>query len=48
MNDAGLGQPIFQNYPAANLAKLKTIRSKYDPNKVFTTLMPGGWKVANV
>jgi FAD/FMN-containing dehydrogenase len=47
MNDAGLGQQIFQSYPAANLAKLKSIRSKYDPNKVFTANLPGGWKVAN-
>jgi FAD/FMN-containing dehydrogenase len=47
LNDAGPGQPVFQGYPAANLAKLKTIRNKYDPSKVFTELMPGGWKVAN-
>ena len=47
MNDAGLGQEIFQNYPAANLAKLKTIRAKYDPLCVYTDLMPGGWKVAS-
>ena len=45
MNDAGLGQMIFQNYGPGNLAKLKTIRTKYDPSKVFTDLMPGGWKV---
>jgi hypothetical protein len=48
LNDAGKGQPVFQSYPAANLAKLKTIRAKYDPLKVYTNLMPGGWKVANV
>jgi len=46
MNDAGLGQEIFQNYGATNLAKLQSIRTKYDPLKVYTTLMPGGWKVA--
>lgn len=46
MNDAGKGQPIFQSYPAANLLKLKSIRTKYDPLKVYTNLMPGGWKVA--
>jgi hypothetical protein len=45
MNDAGLGQQIFQNYGPGNLAKLKTIRAKYDPRKVYTNLMPGGWKV---
>jgi hypothetical protein len=47
MNDADKGQKIFENYPAANLARLKSIRSKYDPGRVFTDLMPGGWKVAN-
>jgi hypothetical protein len=47
MNDAGKGQPIFQSYPAANLRKLKTIRTKYDPHSVYTNQMPGGWKVAN-
>jgi hypothetical protein len=45
MNDAGLGQEVFQNYGAGNLAKLKLICAKYDPLNVFTRLMPGGWKV---
>lgn len=48
MNDAGKGQPVFQSYPAGNLLKLKAIRSKYDPLRVYTNLMPGGWKVADV
>ncbi|KAG9377723.1 FAD binding domain-containing protein [Pyrenophora tritici-repentis] len=47
MNDAGKGQPVFQSYPATNLRKLKAIRSKYDPFRVYTDLMPGGWKVAH-
>ena len=45
MNDAGFGQEIFQGYGAGNLAKLQSIRTKYDPLKVYTDLMPGGWKV---
>lgn len=45
MNDAGLGQQIFQNYGSGNLAKLQAIRAKYDPKKIYTNLMPGGWKV---
>ncbi|CZR68267.1 related to 6-HYDROXY-D-NICOTINE OXIDASE [Phialocephala subalpina] len=45
MNDAGLGQQIFQNYGPGNLVKLKAIRAKYDPFNVYTDLMPGGWKV---
>ncbi|KAF1840642.1 FAD-binding domain-containing protein [Cucurbitaria berberidis CBS 394.84] len=47
MNDAGKGQPVFQSYPAANLRKLKAIRTKYDPFKIYTNLLPGGWKVDN-
>lgn len=47
MNDAGEGQTIFENYPAANLLKLKLIRAKYDPLRIYTDLMPGGWKVAH-
>ena len=43
--DCAKGQPSFQNYGEGNLAKLKSIRAKYDPLKVFTDLMPGGWKV---
>lgn len=45
LNDAGLGQEIFQNYGAGNLQKLKAIRAKYDPAKIYTNLLPGGWKV---
>lgn len=47
MNDAGKGQPVFQSYPAANLRRLKAIRTKYDPLRIFTNLMPGGWKVVD-
>lgn len=46
MNDAGKGQPIFESYQPANLLKLKLIRAKYDPLRIYTDLMPGGWKVA--
>ncbi|KAF1814244.1 FAD binding domain-containing protein [Eremomyces bilateralis CBS 781.70] len=46
LNDADKDQLVFQNYGAANLAKLKSVRSKYDSARVFTDLMPGGWKVA--
>ncbi|KAH8657883.1 FAD binding domain-containing protein [Xylariales sp. PMI_506] len=45
LNDAGKGQQVFQNYPAANLEKLQSIRTKYDPLRVYTNLLVGGWKV---
>ena len=45
LNQAGEEQPVFQSYGAENLKKLKDIREKYDPLKVFTELLPGGWKL---
>ncbi|KAF4552821.1 FAD-binding domain-containing protein 14 [Elsinoe fawcettii] len=45
LNDADKFQNVFAGYPAANVQKLKSIRAKYDPSKVFTTQQPGGWKV---
>ena len=46
LNDADKGQEVFQTYGRENLRKLQDIRAKYDPNRVFTDLMPGGFKVA--
>jgi hypothetical protein len=45
LNETGEQQRVFQSYGADNLRKLKDIRAKYDPSKVFTELMPSGWKV---
>lgn len=45
MNDAGEGQPVFESYPPKNLARLKKIRETYDPLRVYTDLLVGGWKV---
>lgn len=45
LNDADKGQPVFEGYAAENLDRLKTIRAKYDPAGIYTTQMPGGWKV---
>lgn len=47
LNDADKGQLVFENYGEENLKKLKQIRDKYDPKRVFTDLMPGGFKVAH-
>ncbi|KAH7355749.1 hypothetical protein BKA66DRAFT_403681, partial [Pyrenochaeta sp. MPI-SDFR-AT-0127] len=47
LNDANKGQPVFENYGKHNVRKLKQIRAKYDPERVFTDLMPGGFKVAD-
>jgi hypothetical protein len=47
LNDADKGQDVFGGYPAENVKALQRIRDKYDPDRVFTDLMPGGWKVAH-
>ncbi|KAK1726997.1 FAD binding domain-containing protein [Colletotrichum acutatum] len=46
LNEADVGQPVFESYLTGNLGRLKEIRNKYDPARVFTDLMPGGFKVA--
>lgn len=45
LNDADKGQKVFESYGSENVERLKKVRDKYDPAKVFTDLMPGGWKV---
>lgn len=45
LNEADKGQPVFESYPRGSLMRLKSIRHKYDPYRVFSNLMPGGWKV---
>ncbi|KAL1971181.1 hypothetical protein VTN77DRAFT_133 [Rasamsonia byssochlamydoides] len=47
LNDANKAQTgaVWAGFPPANIQRLKQIRAKYDPNNVFTTLLPGGWKV---
>jgi hypothetical protein len=45
LNDADKGQRAFESYGVENVLKLKAIREKYDPRKVFTELMPGGFKI---
>jgi hypothetical protein len=48
LNDADDSQPVFQGYNQDNVARMKTIRDKYDPGMVYTNQMPGGFKVAAV
>jgi hypothetical protein len=47
MNDASDSQRLAAaaSIPPANLARLKDIRQKYDPNLVFTKLNSGGYKL---
>lgn len=45
LNDADKDQKVFESYGTESLERLRTVREKYDPERVFTDLMPGGWKV---
>ena len=47
LNDADKGQKVFESYGSSNLRRLQEIRNRYDPNRVYTDLMPGGFKVAH-
>lgn len=45
LNYAGENQLVFEGYPVDNVHRMQSIRDNYDPEMVFTKLMPGGWKV---
>lgn len=45
LNDADKGQEVFRGYGEESLERLRAVRAKYDPQRVFTDLMPGGFKV---
>ncbi|KAF2852610.1 FAD-binding domain-containing protein [Plenodomus tracheiphilus IPT5] len=45
LNDADKVQDVFEGYGEANMRRLEGVRAKYDPEMVFTDLMPGGFKV---
>ncbi|KAL6237440.1 hypothetical protein BDW75DRAFT_82803 [Aspergillus navahoensis] len=45
MGDAGDWQDAFAGVPRANVARLKRIQAAYDPERVFTTLNYGGFKL---
>ncbi|KAI0179441.1 hypothetical protein GGR52DRAFT_306858 [Hypoxylon sp. FL1284] len=46
LNDAGAGEQVLRMYgKGQSLARMRSIRSAYDPDAVFQDLMPGGFKV---
>ncbi|KAL8733401.1 MAG: hypothetical protein Q9181_003609 [Wetmoreana brouardii] len=45
MNDASYDQDVIGSYGAANVQRLKAVQEKYDPDRVFQTLVPGGFKL---
>jgi hypothetical protein len=45
MNDASFKQPVIASYGPANVGRLQETQKKYDPDLVFTKLVPGGHKI---
>jgi hypothetical protein len=45
LNYASLDEPVYEGYGAENLAKLKAVKEKYDPEDVFGRLWPGYFKL---
>ncbi|KAK6853706.1 hypothetical protein PG995_010518 [Apiospora arundinis] len=45
MGDAAGFQEIYQGYGATNEARLRDVSRKYDPERVFQKLLPGGFKI---
>ncbi|KAH7014458.1 uncharacterized protein B0I36DRAFT_299373 [Microdochium trichocladiopsis] len=45
MGDAAGFQSIYAGYGAENEARLREVSRKYDPERVFQRLMPGGFKI---
>ncbi|KAI0395378.1 hypothetical protein F5Y17DRAFT_424098 [Xylariaceae sp. FL0594] len=43
MNDANHAQDVFKSYGDSNLARLRQIAAKYDPNGVMQKLQNDGW-----
>lgn len=46
MGDAADWQDPIASYPEHNIARMKAVRSKYDPELIFKKLVVGGFKLA--
>lgn len=45
MNDASWDQDVLGHYGEKNVQRLKEVQRKYDPERVFQRLVPGGFKL---
>jgi len=45
LNYASLDEPVYEGYGAENLAKLKAVKERYDPENVFGRFWPGYFKL---
>ncbi|KAL8364736.1 hypothetical protein RB595_003830 [Gaeumannomyces hyphopodioides] len=48
LNYADPSQQVLATYGATNVEKMRAAAKKYDPDGVFQTLMPGGFKISKV
>ena len=45
MGDAAGWQEVYAGYGEANVERLRNVSREYDPERVFQTLLPGGFKI---
>ena len=45
MNYADKSQDVLASYGPENVKKMREVANRYDPDRVFQTLCPGGWKL---
>lgn len=45
LNYAGKDQDVLGGYGKANVRKMEKLSAKYDPDSVFQSLVPGGFKI---
>ncbi|OTA93930.1 hypothetical protein M434DRAFT_21159 [Hypoxylon sp. CO27-5] len=48
MNYAGKTQDVLASYGPDNVDRIRRVAAKYDPDRVFQKLCPGGWKITEV
>ncbi len=48
LNYADITQDPLSGYGTENIQKMKAAAEKYDPDGVFQTLVPGGFKISKV
>ncbi|KAF6812975.1 FAD binding domain-containing protein [Colletotrichum musicola] len=48
LNYANTRQDVFASYGADNVKYLREVAAKYDPNGVFQTRIPGGFKISRI
>lgn len=45
LNYAGREQQVIASYGPDNVRKMRDVSKRYDPDRVFQELVPGGYKI---